>query len=636
LQDYLSGLNAAQKEAVLKTTGPVLILAGAGSGKTKTITHKIAYLIDQKLTLPYQILAVTFTNKAANEMKDRLANLLHWSEHSSPLIWLGTFHAICLKLLRREASVMGLKSDFSVYDERDSISVIKSILREMGYSDKEYNPSAIKSLISAAKNEYLSPSAYAQLSYGPMQKMAAQVYVRYQQELKKSMALDFDDLLFYSLSLLDQHEDILEKYRNLWKYCFVDEYQDTNQVQYDLIKKLAIPNICVVGDDWQSIYSWRGANFRNILNFEKDYPDTLTVKLEQNYRSSQNILDSAQAVMAKSDNRSDKKLWTDAGSGVRVGLINAVSDIDEIQRIIRMIDNATIDRYKLSDIAILYRTNSQSRIIEEYLLSNNIAYKIVGGLRFYDRAEIKDLIAYLKIIINPRDFQSIIRVAGTPPKGLGDKSLQALKDFMNSHDYDLLEASSAIDSSNLNPRAKKAVVELANFIERFLPRAQEVGNLVLLIRDILNASGLIHYYQQEKEFGPGRVENMEEFISVAANAGDKKLSDFLLDLSLSSDLDKINPDMGALSLLTMHAAKGLEYDMVFIVGLEEGILPHNNSLLDQEQIEEERRLLYVGMTRARKRLILSFAQKRMLYGNITISSISRFLSDIPQNLLESM
>lgn len=670
--NILNDLNKMQKEAVLQTEGPVLILAGAGSGKTKTLTHRIAYLVKEKKISPYNILAVTFTNKAASEMSSRVARLLisvnSKSDQISPirpigligesgakLPWMGTFHSICVKILRREIHQLGFKSAFTIYDESDSLSLIKKCMKDLAVDPKSYNPHAIKSFISGAKNELLDPDEYENYSESYFQQIVAKVYHEYQRHLKRANALDFDDLLMITVNLFKKYPEVLGRYQNLFKYILIDEYQDTNTAQYQLVKLLAArnQNICVVGDDYQSIYSFRGANFKNILNFEKHYPKAKVVKLEQNYRSTKTILEAANKIIKQNINRTDKTLWTENVGGAPITVYEASDQNNEVEFIVNEIKSLTMKNSKsqtpnpkqiqnpnvrnskqFNNFVILYRTNAQSRAIEETLLNYNIPYRIIGGVRFYERKEIKDIIAYLRLIANPQDEVSLERIINIPPRGIGAKTLAQISNTKHQ-----------IPNNNQIPNPK--VKNFYNVIERLRVESGK-WKVDELIDVICEVTGYKKYLLSDPELGEGRWENVEELKSVAqkydkpASLASRRsgpaggLEDFLAEVSLISDIDNYNQNAEAITLMTLHNAKGLEFPVVFMVGMEEGLFPHSRSTMEPADLEEERRLAYVGITRAKERLYLTYAQTRLIYGQFQNNLRSRFVDEIPEHLLDQI
>lgn len=632
MQDVLTGLNDEQKKAVLSVEGPLLIQAGAGSGKTKTLTHRVAYILRQGLAHPEQILAVTFTNKAAREMRERVAALLgERAENRSFLPFMGTFHGICVRLLRRDGEHIGVPRDFVIYDESDRLAAVKQASKELRIDEKTFPPRLLVSIISSAKNEAIGPEEYRQMALQPAQKAAASVYPRYQKILKDAGALDFDDLIARALQLFSTVPEVRERWRTQFRYIMIDEYQDTNAAQYKLIKQLVNDdkNIAVVGDDWQSIYSWRGADFRNILNFERDYPDTTVIKLERNYRSTKPILDGAHAIITKNRQRSDKKLWTDRTGGLPIQIVSVGNERNEAEAIVRRIrDGVQSGGRKLSDFAVLYRTNAQSRTIEEAFLQYGLPYRIVGGQRFYDRKEIKDLMAYLRLIFQPSDRVSFERIVNVPARGIGGVSLQRFYEWQTERNLSLLEAlQSARDIDKLPSKAAAGLTDLADVIvsaRTVMDDSAVVGIIDSLIRRI----GYMDYLDDGTPAGEARSENVRELLSVAREYNDLGLSGFLEEVSLVSDVDQADFSSQAATLMTLHAAKGLEFPVVFMTGMEETVFPHSRALYDANEMEEERRLCYVGMTRAREELYMLHAAGRMLYGSTQYNPPSRFLSEI--------
>jgi DNA helicase-2/ATP-dependent DNA helicase PcrA len=617
--NILSSLNPKQKEAAGTLNGPALVVAGPGSGKTKVLTHRVAYLISQGIA-PENILAVTFTNKAAAEMKERIKKLITNSRISGAnLPAIGTFHAICARILRREAAKIGYKSDFIIYDEKESLSLVKKIMEEMEISAEKFKPASIQGAISFAKNEFILADDYAAQAKGYWQETVAKIYSAYQQKLKQNNAMDFDDLLAEVVLLFKNKPAIREKYQNTWRFILVDEYQDTNKAQYELINLLAqkSKNIFVVGDFDQAIYAWRGADFRNILNFEKEYPDAKIIVLEENYRSTQNILIAAAKIIQRNLERKEKNLWTKNPEGSPIIIFAGKNEKDESNFIASEIQNKMREQHFLfSDFAVLYRTNAQSRIIEEAFLKANIPYKIVGSVKFYDRREIKDLLAYLKIIQNPDDSVSLERIINVPPRGIG--KLPPVQ---------ILTASGK----------KKIAWENFNALLQELRQMAKTSGITALLKSIIKKTGYHDYILKQKD-GEIRWENIEELFSVTQQYDGlpkgEALKKFLEDASLLQTSDEVERGKNLVHLMTLHCAKGLEFPIVFIAGCEEGIFPHSKSLIDKTQMEEERRLCYVGMTRAKKNLYFLFADKRLLYGNIVANPPSRFLSDLPEELVE--
>lgn len=634
--DLLKELNEPQQVAVTTVDGPVLMLAGAGSGKTKALTHRIAYLVAEKKVSPTDILAVTFTNKAAGEMRTRVLQLLGQNPaNRSFLPFMGTFHSICVRLLKREAAEIQLPTNFVIFDSQDSLSAIKQAMRSLGVNEKEFAPRMVQGLISSAKNELIGPKGYADVASGQAGQVAAKVYPVYQRILREASAFDFDDLIFETVKMFQKYPEILQRYQQQFRYVMIDEYQDTNGAQYQMTKLLAQQhrNICVVGDDWQSIYSWRGANFQNILNFEKDYPEAAIIKLEQNYRSTKTILDAAHSVISKNEVRSDKQLWTDNEHGAKVVLRQAFNELHEGELIIRDIDEARRSGKNFRDCAVLYRTNAQSRALEEAFLRARMPYKIVGGTRFYERKEIKDALAYLRLIYQPDDRISFERVVNTPARGLGAKSLERLAEFSRQEDIGILEASArANDIGGLTGRAITSLTNFAHLIAS-LRIASEEKTISELVELMLKKSGYLDALDDRSIQAEDRIENVKELISVAQQFDNVGLAGFLEEIALIADLDNYSTDTDAVTLMTLHAAKGLEFPVVFMPGLEEGIFPHSRTQFSQSELEEERRLCYVGMTRAREQLTLLHASSRLLYGTTQHNPPSRFILDVPSELL---
>ena len=633
MNPLLSELNEPQRLAAETTEGPVLILAGAGSGKTKALTHRVAYLVRGRGVRPMSILAVTFTNKAAGEMRGRVLKLLGLDPaNRSYFPFMGTYHSVCLRILRREHAEAGLASNFLVFDASDSLSAIKKAMRSCGLDEKQFKPTTIHGLISGAKNELIGPQNYAQLAVGRAQLAASQVYTVYQRLLREAGALDFDDIIFETVKLLSQNPEVLARYQQQFSHIMVDEYQDTNHAQYQLTKILAAGhrNLCVVGDDWQSIYSWRGANFQNILDFEKDYPEAVIIKLEQNYRSTKHILDAAHAIISKNKVRSDKKLWTDLGEGEGVHVVNVYNEVQEAEWIVRRVENLVLsERRELADFAVLYRTNAQSRSLEEAMLRAGLPYKIVGGTRFYERREIKDAMAWLRFVYQPEDIVSFGRIINLPTRGLGDVSLQRFESWRLSAGLGLMAGLRAADQAvGLQPRAAKSLREFAALVDELRAKVEKlaVGPLLDLV---LKRTGYLRFLDDDTLTSADRVENVKELLSVAETFNELTLEGFLEEVALISDIDNYSQDTNAVTLMTLHAAKGLEFPVVFMPGMEDGVFPHSRALFDAEQLEEERRLCYVGMTRARERLYLLYANSRLLYGSISHNPPSRFILELP-------
>lgn len=634
--DLTSGLNTEQARAVLSTEGPLLILAGAGSGKTKTLTHRIAYLISTGRATPYNILAVTFTNKAAREMRERVAVLLGENPDNRGFMpYMGTFHSICVRILRQDGEYAGIPRNFVIFDENDRLSAIKQASKAAKIDEKSFPPRAIGSFISNAKNDLMSPTELSEVGSGPVQRVAAQVYPLYQSILKQAMALDFDDLISRTVALLQNQPEIRAKWQRQFGYIMIDEYQDTNAAQYTLVKLLTNQdkNIAVVGDDWQSIYSWRGADFRNILNFEKDYPSTTVIKLEQNYRSTKAILDGAHAVIAKNSQRSQKKLWTEAGSGKPIEMIQVANERAEGESIVRRIRNMVdIRQRRYQDFALLYRTNAQSRSLEEACIHYGLPYRIVGGQRFYDRKEIKDIIAYLRLLYQPEDRVSFERIVNVPTRGVGKKSLETFQSWLQRSGHGVFEALQQVaECPGLTPKAKKGFADIAAIIDQLRAEIDMVP-LPTLLDDLLRRLNYIQFLNDGTPQAESRQENVRELISVAQTYQDLGLDGFLEEIALVSDTENNKQDESAVTLMTLHAAKGLEFPVVFMSGMEESIFPHSRALYDQSEMEEERRLCYVGMTRAKEELYVCYATSRLLYGGIQHNPPSRFLSDIEARL----
>ena len=638
MQDLTIGLNEEQKKAVLTTEGPLLIQAGAGSGKTKTLTHRVAHILENGLADTNQILAVTFTNKAAKEMRERIASLLGQNANNrSFLPFMGTFHGVCVRLLRHDGEHIGVPRTFVIYDESDRLSAIKQEIKRLQIDDKTFPPRVLVSLISSAKNEAMSPEEYRAVAISPAQKTASQVFPGYQKILKDAGALDFDDLISKTLNLLETVEEVRVKWRENFKYIMIDEYQDTNTAQYRLVKLLVNENknIAVVGDDWQSVYSWRGADFRNILNFERDYKDVTIIKLEQNYRSTKPILDGAHAVITKNIQRSDKKLWTAKETGKAIQVVSVSSERAESETIVRRIQNAVnggLRRY--GEHAVLYRTNAQSRSIEEAFLHYGIPYKIIGGQRFYDRKEVKDVMSYLRFIFQPGDRVSFDRIVNVPTRGIGGVSLNRFFEWQYSNDLSLLQALGRVSEiPNMPGKAVKGLGELFDIVTS-AHNIMEDSSVSELIDSLLRRIDYNSYLEDGTPAGEARVENVRELLSVAMEYNQLGLSGFLEEVSLVSDLDNADFESDAVILMTLHAAKGLEFPIVFMAGMEETLFPQSRALYSQSDMEEERRLCYVGMTRAKEELYMLYANTRMLYGGSQHNVPSRFLSEISAENVE--
>lgn len=643
MNQILSQLNPVQRQAVLHKNGPLLLLAGAGSGKTKTLTHRIAHLISQGIS-PYRILAVTFTNKAAQEMKERAYKLIKTFQHPTfnirlpisdlRLPFLGTFHSICARFLRQEIHHLGYNKNFNIYDADDQLSAVKQSMRKLNYNTNEINPRSIHAMISSAKNELETPDQMKARSSEYIEKITAQTYQVYQQFLKENNALDFDDLIMLTIKLFKTNPQILKKYQQKFSHILVDEYQDTNRAQYIFIKLLTKQhqNITVVGDDWQSIYSWRGANIGNILNFEKDFPNTRTLKLEQNYRSTQNILNAAHCVIEKNKSQKKKKLWTKNQPGEKPSLFEAEDEKSEANFIIQEIINKN---QPFNNFVILYRTNAQSRALEETSLKNNIPYKIVGGLRFYERKEIKDILAYLRLINSPEDSVSLNRIINVPPKRIGSKTIGRLEKLSKEKKLDYITAAAKAGHLPLQNQIRNNLQQFGLTMQYLQKKAKKI-NLTFLIDLLLSKTNYKDFILDGSEEGEYRWENIQELKTVAGKYDNSKngLANFLEEVALIADIDQVDDKKNAITLMTVHSAKGLEFNTVFIAGLEENLFPHSRSAYSDEELEEERRLCYVAMTRAQKKLYLIHAKSREIYGNTQANPPSRFIKDIPKKLLE--
>lgn len=628
--DLLDGLNPAQSKAVQVKSGPLLILAGAGSGKTKTLTHRIAYLIANDKISPEEILAVTFTNKAAREMRERLGKLLNQnSSHRGFMPWMGTFHGICVRMLRIDGNIVGIPKNFVIYDEDDRRGLVKQVMKRLSISDNEIKPRAAVSAISSAKNEMVSPRQYDDLAKAPFQKNVSKIYKRYEELRKAAGALDFDDLLLEVVNLLRDNPKVRSKWQKTFKHILIDEYQDTNAAQYNIIKLLVNSkrNICVVGDDWQSIYSWRGADFTNILNFERDFKETTVVKLEENYRSTGNILDAASNVISKNTMRTDKKLWTKAGPGAPVQVHDLNDEAEEANLVSeRISSHVAIGARKYGDFAVLYRTNAQSYTLERAFLRFRVPYQIIGGVRFYDRKEIKDIVAYLRLIYQPQDRMSFSRIANIPVRGVGAMSLEKFLIWQSGSGMDIITALENIDqTSTVTAKAKFALATLGEKLRAAQADIDSVSP-VELIEKLLDLVGYRDYIADGTPAAEEREENIGSLLSDAKSF--VSLPDYLEEVALMSSADS-SSDGQKVTLMTLHAAKGLEFPVVFIVGLEEGILPHARVYdAGPAELEEERRLVYVGMTRAREELHLTYTQSRMQFGQRAYNPMSRFIADM--------
>ncbi|ELB08648.1 ATP-dependent DNA helicase PcrA [Enterococcus faecium EnGen0029] len=646
--ELLNGMNPRQKEAVLHTDGPLLLMAGAGSGKTRVLTHRIAYLIEEKEVNPWNILAITFTNKAAKEMKERVNAILASGGED---VWVSTFHSMCVRILRRDVDFIGYNRNFTIIDSSEQLTLMKRILKELNIDPKKYDPRSILGTISQAKNSLQTPQDFAKMQGSYYEEIVAKCYAAYQKELQYNQCMDFDDLIMNTIRLFEEHPDSLTYYQNKFHYIHVDEYQDTNHAQYTLVNLLAgrFRNLCVVGDADQSIYGWRGADMQNILDFEKDYPDAAVILLEQNYRSTKNILSAANQVIENNSNRKPKNLWTENKEGNKITYYRADNERDETRFIVdRMQEEIRSNHRNYGDFAILYRTNAQSRVIEETLLKANIPYKMVGGHKFYDRKEIKDILAYLNVLANPQDSISFERIVNSPKRGIGPGSIEKLRSFASLHEWPLLEAAQNVELANIGGKAGQ---QLGSFGEMIQEVTQMIPYLTVteLTKEVLDRSGYLEDLKIQNTLeAQARIENLEEFLTVTqefdkqfeqqneedADAPEEKLTVFLNDLALVSDIDNLEEDASQVTLMTLHAAKGLEFPVVFLIGLEEGVFPLSRALMEESELEEERRLAYVGITRAEEALYLTNAFSRTLYGRTQYNRPSRFVEEIDQELLE--
>ncbi|OEH93391.1 DNA helicase PcrA [Bacillus solimangrovi] len=640
----LEGLNKEQKEAVKHTEGPLLIMAGAGSGKTRVLTHRVAYLMTEKQVAPWNILAITFTNKAAREMKDRISAIVGPPGED---IWVSTFHSMCVRILRRDIDRIGVNRNFSILDSSDQLSVIKQILKDENIDPKKFTPRNLLGSISSAKNELITAEQFAKSAAGPYEDIVSRVFTAYEKQLKKNHALDFDDLIMSTIHLFKRVPEVLEFYQRKFQYIHVDEYQDTNKAQYLLVQMLAarLKNICVVGDSDQSIYRWRGADIANILSFEKDYENATVILLEQNYRSTKLILQAANDVIANNSNRKDKNLWTENTEGKKIVYYNGDDERDEAHftagKIKEMVESG---KRKYSEIAILYRTNAQSRVIEEVFLKSNINYNIVGGTKFYDRKEIKDLLAYLRLVANPDDDISMRRIINVPKRGIGASTVDKIANYAIEQGLSMFNALYEIEQVGLSKRFVNTLTEFREQISNWT-NMQEYLSVTELVEELLEKSGYRDMLKNEKTLeAQSRLENIDEFLSVTQNFEkvneDKSLVAFLTDLALIADIDSYDEDEveenESVVLMTLHSAKGLEFPVVFLMGMEEGVFPHSRSLFEEDEMEEERRLAYVGITRAEQELYLTNAKVRTLFGKSNANPASRFIREIPTDLLEDL
>ena len=638
MQELIEGLNNKQKEAVLATEGPCLVIAGAGSGKTKVLTHKIAYLMSEMHVKPWNILAITFTNKAANEMKERVEKLVG---DAAKDMWIGTFHSICVRILRKYIDRLGYDHSFLIFDTSDQKTLVKECMKSLKIDDKMFTDRSIMSEISNAKNEMLEPKAYQTKYAGEYRKeIIGKVYEMYQQKLKENNAVDFDDLINHTIKILTENPDALEYYSDKFKYVLVDEYQDTNKAQFTLVTLLASKygNITVVGDNDQGIYSFRGADITNILNFEKDFPGAKLIKLEQNYRCTGNILKAANAVIKHNENKYEKKLWTENDEGALPTIHKADDEYDEGRFIVQEINHLRREEYmKYSDFTVLYRMNSQSRAIEEILRREGIPYKIVGGLKFYERKEIKDIISYLRLIYNFSDNISLRRIINEPKRGIGKTSIDNIGEISEQTGLSMFDIIKHAEDYGLN-RVKANSMEFIQTIEYLRSKIEELS-ISDLIKETLDKTGYMKALELENTTeAESRIENLEEFLTVAIEFEEEEaentLADFLEGITLSSDIDGMEDSEDSVTLMTLHSAKGLEFPVVFLVGLEEGIFPGNKSIGDPKELEEERRLFYVGITRAKQFLYLTCAKRRTIFGSTSYNAISRFVEEIPSDLLD--
>jgi DNA helicase II / ATP-dependent DNA helicase PcrA len=640
----LAPLNPVQREAVLHTEGPVLIVAGAGSGKTRILTHRIAYLIRERGVRPQAILAITFTNKAAQEMADRVEALV--GSRIARGMWVLTFHSACARILRREHAVVGLPSHFSIYDEGDTERVVKMCLEAMGLDPKRFHPRAVASAIGTAKDNLLTAAEVAEAAGNWYERAIADVYGEYERRLAAAGAVDFDDLILRTVRLFRSHREVLEHYQERFRYILIDEYQDTNRAQYHLVNLLAAKhrNVCVVGDADQGIYSWRGATIQNLLDFEHDYPDAQEFILDQNYRSTRTILEVANALIEHNLQRKPKNLWTDAEHGSPVVRYRAEDEHEEAWFIATEVERQVNDegRYAYGDLAVFYRTNAQSRVIEDVFMKAGIPYKVVGGVRFYERKEVKDVLAYLRALVNPQDAVSMRRIINTPKRGIGDQTVAALEGFAREEGLTLLEAARrAEEIAVLSPRATSAVKGFVDVMERLRARLAEGAKPSEMIEAAYTESGYYAELDAERTVeAESRKENLRELVGVGAEFQarfeDVGLAEFLEQIALVTEQDEYDEASSSVTLMTLHNAKGLEFEVVFIAGMEDGIFPHFRSMTDADELEEERRLAYVGITRARQRLYLTHAWSRTLFGASSYNPPSRFLNEMPAELIEDL
>ena len=635
-EQYLANLNPAQREAVLHTEGPLLVIAGAGSGKTRVLTHRVAHLTSAIGVKPNEILAITFTNKAAGEMRERLTAMLGPMARA---IWILTFHAACGRMLRREVERLGYKSNFTIYDSADQVRLVKQVLEELEKDPKRFAPRGVHAQISNAKNQLITPAMYAEQISSFYDQTVAEAYALYQKKLAASNAVDFDDMLMLTVQILESFPDARKHWQNAFRYVMVDEYQDTNHAQYRLLQLLAEKhhNICAVGDPDQSIYAFRGADIRNILEFERDFPETRTIALEQNYRSTNAILEAANAVIDHNSERKPKRLWSELGDGEPVRVIEVEDEQSESRYVAAQIAGLVEEGYSGSEIAVFYRMNAQSRVLEQTLRLHQIGYQVIGGPRFYERAEVKDATAYLQVLDNPADAVSLMRIANRPKRGIGDTTISRLVSYAENHGLTLFDALDRPVEAGLGTAAVKAVTSLKNLLDSLRSAAQE-EEVPELLQTVLERSGTLETYEAERTIeARGRIENLEAFVDgareYAQQAEEPTLSGFLQEISLYSDQDALGEEQSNVTLMTIHNAKGLEFRAVFVVGVEEEIFPSSRSI-EEQGVEEERRLFYVGLTRAEERLTLTHASSRLLWGRTTSHLPSRFLDELPDRHVE--
>ncbi len=647
------GLNPQQVEAVTHEGSPLLVVAGAGSGKTRVLTRRIAYLLAKRNVAPYEVLAITFTNKAAGEMKERVAELVGDRARS---MWVSTFHSACVRILRKEAQLLGYSNSFTIYDQSDSLRLITLVMRDMNLDSKRYAPRAVQALISSAKNELLGPADYLNQSKNQFEQIVADVYAIYQKRLTSANSMDFDDLIAKTVEVLQRYPEARAKYRSRFRHILVDEYQDTNHAQYILIKELVgdlrdgfpLAELCVVGDADQSIYAFRGANIRNILQFEADYPQARTILLEQNYRSTQNILSAANSVIANNENRKEKNLWSESGAGSTLIGYVAESEHDEAEYVVSQISRLRdLGKSNPGDTAIFYRTNAQSRVFEEVFLRSGIPYKVVGGVRFYERREVKDFLAYLRVLVNPEDEVSLRRIINTPKRGIGDRALDQIDLYASTNGLTFWQALCAVENNQeIAARSGSSIIEFVKLIQSLQTLVEAKTRPSVIAQAVLEQSGLLAELSDSSDpQDEVRVENLEELVAVATEYEESEVDEgeeislvgFLEDVSLVADADQIpegEDHGGVVTMMTLHTAKGLEFPTVFLTGMEEGIFPHSRTLGDPEELQEERRLAYVGLTRARENLFITRAEYRSSWGAPNYNAPSRFLSEIPDSVIE--